>query len=76
MMMVVKMRRSAHSIDMWGYTITKNGVEIGDPLRGYRALTSGIPEPWSLESGENKPEVQAPITKARQKRPKKGRPKK
>jgi hypothetical protein len=38
-------RSSAHSIDMWEYTITANGLVIGEPLRGYRALTSGIPGP-------------------------------
>jgi circadian clock protein KaiC len=56
MLMVVKMRRSAHSIDMHEYQITSDGVVIGEPLRGYRGLTSGIPEPWSAESGQNVPE--------------------
>jgi circadian clock protein KaiC len=56
MMVVVKMRRSAHSIDMWEYTITNEGVVIGEPLRGYRGLTSGIPGPWSSSSGQNDPE--------------------
>jgi circadian clock protein KaiC len=46
MLVVVKMRRSTHSIDMHEYEITSHGVVIGQPLRGYRALTSGIPEPW------------------------------
>ena len=52
MLLVVKMRRSDHSIDMVEYQITAKGVVIGEPLRGYRALTSGIPSPWSFESGE------------------------
>jgi circadian clock protein KaiC len=52
MLMVVKMRRSQHSIDMCEYQITSKGVIVGEPLRGYRALTSGIPGPWSYESGE------------------------
>jgi circadian clock protein KaiC len=56
MLVVVKMRRSPHSIDMHEYQITDKGVEIGEPLRGYRGLTSGIPEPWSSESGEQYPE--------------------
>jgi hypothetical protein len=51
-MMVVKMRRSQHSIDMCAYEVTSKGLAIGEPMRGYRALTSGIPGPWSLESGE------------------------
>ncbi|MEO6271339.1 MAG: ATPase domain-containing protein [Lautropia sp.] len=55
MLMVVKMRRSAHSIDMHEYKITNKGVVIGEPLRGYRGLTTGIPEPWSVESGQNDP---------------------
>jgi len=46
MLLVVKMRRSQHSIDMVEYRITARGLEIGKPLRGYRALTSGIPGPW------------------------------
>jgi len=54
-LMVVKMRRSAHSIDMVEYQITGNGVVVGEPLRGYRALTSGIPEPSSDHSAQNQP---------------------
>jgi circadian clock protein KaiC len=46
MMMVVKMRGSAHSIDMWEYHITGKGVVIGEPLRGYKGLITGIPGPW------------------------------
>jgi circadian clock protein KaiC len=56
MVLVVKMRRSTHSIDMCEYQITPKGVVVGEPLRGYRALTSGIPEPWSGDSGQNDPE--------------------
>ncbi len=56
-MMVVKMRRSQHSIDMCAYEDTSTGLVIGEPMRGYRALTSGIPGPWSLESGQNEPEL-------------------
>jgi circadian clock protein KaiC len=47
MLLIVKMRGSAHSIDMWEYQITEKGLVIGEPLRGYRGLTSGIPGPWS-----------------------------
>ena len=56
MVMVVKMRRSPHSIDMVEYVITERGIVLGEPLRGYRGLTSGIPQPWSIESGQNDPE--------------------
>jgi circadian clock protein KaiC len=52
MLLVVKMRRSQHSIDMVEYQITSKGAVIGEPIRGYRALTSGIPSPWSFESDE------------------------
>ncbi|CAN5603142.1 ATPase domain-containing protein [soil metagenome] len=46
MLMVVKMRGGKHSIDMREFQITGKGVVIGERLRGYRALTSGIPGPW------------------------------
>jgi circadian clock protein KaiC len=52
MLVVVKMRRSQHSIDMVEYQITSKGMVIGEPLRGYRALTSGIPGPWSFDAGK------------------------
>lgn len=52
MLLVVKMRRSDHTADMVEYTITTKGVVIGEPLRGYRALTSGIPSRWSFESDD------------------------
>jgi circadian clock protein KaiC len=51
-MVVVKMRRSQHSIDMCAYEVTSKGLAIGEPMRGYRALTSGIPSPWSFQSGD------------------------
>ena len=60
MVMVVKMRRSSHSIDMCAYEVTNKGLLIGEPMRGYRGLTSGIPSPWSTESGQNDPEVFIP----------------
>jgi circadian clock protein KaiC len=56
MMLVIKMRRSTHSIDMHEYQITSKGIEVGEPMRGYRGLTSGIPQPWSAESGQQNPE--------------------
>jgi circadian clock protein KaiC len=56
MLVVVKMRGSAHSIDMWEYTITSKGVVMGERLRGYRGLTTGIPGPWSPASGQNDPD--------------------
>jgi len=50
LMMVVKMRRSGHSIDMCAYEVSSTGLVIGEPMRGYRGLTSGIPSPWSYQS--------------------------
>jgi circadian clock protein KaiC len=52
MLVVIKMRRSRHSVDMCEYQITDKGLVMGEPLRGYRALSSGIPEPWLTESGQ------------------------
>jgi circadian clock protein KaiC len=49
MLIVVKMRRSAHSIDMYEYAITPDGFVLGQTLRGYRGLTSGIPGPWPVD---------------------------
>lgn len=52
MLLVVKMRGGAHSIDMHEYQVTDKGIVIGEPLRGYRGLTTGIPGPWNVESVE------------------------
>ena len=58
MLVAVKMRGSEHSIDMWEYTITPKGLVLGDQLRGYRGLITGVPGPWSAESGQNYPALQ------------------
>ncbi len=50
MVVVVKMRRSPHSVDMREYEIGSKGFVIGDPLRGYRGLTTGVPGPWNMLS--------------------------
>ena len=67
MLMVVKMRGSDHSNDMREYEITSKGVVIGEPLRGYRGLTSGIPGPWSFVS-ENDPEPRQNRPRAKSRR--------
>ena len=54
MMVVIKMRRSAHSIDMREFEITPQGFVIGERLRGYRGLTTGVPGPWNSEHGESR----------------------
>ncbi len=46
MLLVVKMRGGSHSIDMNEYQVTDKGIVIGEPLRGYRGLITGIPGPW------------------------------
>jgi circadian clock protein KaiC len=51
MMVVIKMRRSTHSVDMREFEITSKGLVIGERLRGYRGLTTGVPGPWNSESG-------------------------
>ena len=50
MLLVVKMRRSRHSIDMAEYQITSTGIVIGERLRGFSALTSGIPSPSTFHA--------------------------
>ena len=68
MLVVVKMRGGAHSIDMCEYEITEKGAVIGEPLRGYRALTSGIPGPWVPERDAPKPPRNRPRKKAPRRR--------
>jgi circadian clock protein KaiC len=55
MLLVVKMRGGEHSIDMWEYTITAQGVVLGERLRGYHGLTTGIPGPaewWPVDGSQ------------------------
>lgn len=47
MMVVIKMRRSTHSIDMREFEITSKRLVIGERLTGYRGLTTGVPGPWN-----------------------------
>jgi circadian clock protein KaiC len=53
MVVVIKMRRSAHSIDMREFEITSEGFVIGERLTGYRGLTTGVPGPWNSGHGES-----------------------
>ncbi|HEX5444638.1 MAG TPA: ATPase domain-containing protein [Pirellulales bacterium] len=59
MAIVVKMRSGQHSIDMREFQITSRGLVVGERLRGYRALTSGVPGPWNPWSSpaDDGPEV-------------------
>lgn len=51
MILVVKMRGGDHSKELREYVITPKGVAIGDRLRGYRALVTGVPGPFNSDSG-------------------------
>ena len=44
-LMVVKMRGGYHSKDIREYEVTAGGVRVGDRLRGYHGLITGVPEP-------------------------------
>jgi circadian clock protein KaiC len=52
-LMVVKMRGSAHSKDIREYEITSQGVVIGERLTGYDRLITGLPRraDWSAPKG-------------------------
>ncbi|HYN80314.1 MAG TPA: ATPase domain-containing protein, partial [Gemmatimonadaceae bacterium] len=52
MMVVIKMRRSTHSIDMREFKITSEGLVIGERFMGYRGLITGVPGPWNAEPEE------------------------
>ncbi|OHB57152.1 MAG: protein kinase [Planctomycetes bacterium GWF2_42_9] len=51
-MVVVKMRGGDHSKDIREYEIKSKGVVIGERLKGYRGLISGIPGPWETVSSD------------------------
>ena len=63
MLLVVKMRGGKHSIDMHEYQVTDKGIVIGEPLRGYRGLTTGIPGPWNAEPADISEDPDEPATK-------------
>jgi circadian clock protein KaiC len=53
---VIKMRGGKHSRDIREYEITDDGmVIIGPRLKGYRALTTGFPEPLNQPGQQKKP---------------------
>lgn len=41
---VVKMRGSAHATDFRSYRLTPEGAIIGESLKGYHGITTGVPE--------------------------------
>ena len=42
-MVVIKMRGSQHSNELHEYSIASHGIHMGEPIRGFSGLTSGIP---------------------------------
>ncbi len=52
MMMVVKMSRIAHSREIRKYWITTDGIVIGERLKNYVDLITGIPQPVSVLRSE------------------------
>jgi circadian clock protein KaiC len=50
---IVKMRGGDHSKEIREYQITSGGFVIGERLKGYRGLITGVPGPWNLAVGEN-----------------------
>jgi circadian clock protein KaiC len=44
----VKMRGGNHSKDLREYEITDKGIIVGDRLRGYRGLVTGVPKLLNL----------------------------
>ena len=44
-MSVVKMRRSAHSQELYRYEVTEGGIEIGEQLDQYQGIITGVAEP-------------------------------
>lgn len=43
-MVVIKMRGGEHCTEIREYTITSQGVKVGERVRGFSGLTTGIPE--------------------------------
>jgi circadian clock protein KaiC len=54
-MVIVKMRGAAHSADIRGYQIAKEGIMIGERLTGYSKLITGLPTKAEASSGANGP---------------------
>jgi circadian clock protein KaiC len=44
-LVVIKMRAGAHSNDIREYEITSKGMRIGERLKGFHGLLTGVPEP-------------------------------
>jgi circadian clock protein KaiC len=56
-LMVVKMRGGDHSKDIREYEITGKGMKIGDCLKGYRGLITGVPDLLGPGTRKNRDEL-------------------
>ena len=54
-MMVLKMRGGAHSSDIREYEITSDGIAIGERLKDYVHLVTGIPDRVKHSTSEEPP---------------------
>lgn len=63
-LMVVKMRGGDHSKDIREYEVTAGGVRVGDRLRGYHGLITGVPGPLRPGSREHEEDPEPPDRKA------------
>jgi len=60
---VFKKRGSVHERTIRAFSMSKNGIEVGDVLRGYRGILTGVPVPLTDNKPDNKPEA-APVPPA------------
>lgn len=51
-LMIVKMRGGAHSKDIREYDITPKGLVLGERLKGYTGLITGVPTPLPPKTGD------------------------
>jgi len=58
---VIKARGVRHAREIRAMTVTEDGVEVGAPYRGYRAVLTGLPIP--LSNGEIHPQGGGPIVR-------------
>lgn len=56
---VVKMRGSAHSHEFRTFEVTARGAVIGEPLKSYHGISTGVPELRRAHSGESRSGITA-----------------
>jgi circadian clock protein KaiC len=62
-LMVVKMRGGNHSKEIREYEVTSDGLRVGERLKGYRGLITGVPEPVNTGVGDGKDAAARPDRK-------------